>query len=107
MGNNFCIIWEDKERLVFIQFPYTFTADAEKLAAQPSKYRQIDTTLKRSMEPLRCALFEYLFHSSLGVTKPDAKDGVPMPAPSMDIFEDAESKAFTNGVPLSPPRVEQ
>ena len=83
------------ERLVFIQFPYTFTADAEKLATQPNKYRPIDTTLKRQMESYRCALFDYLFHSSLGVTTFDEEEGMPMPAPSMDIFEDAESKAFT------------
>ena len=84
-----------RERLIFIHFPYTFTPNEEKIAAQPKKYRRIDTSLKLQKEAYRCALFKYLFDSSLGVTTFDVEEGTEMPAPSMDIYQDEATKAQT------------
>ena len=84
-----------RERLIFIHFPYTFTPNEEKIAAQPKKYRRIDTSLKLQKEAYRCALFKYLFDSSLGVTTFDVEEGAEMPAPSMEIYQDEATKALT------------
>ena len=78
------------EQIEIIDFPYTFTADREKIAAQPDKYKPKDESLKSKQEYFRCALFKYLYESSEGITM---LDDAAMPDPSLAVYVDAQSKA--------------
>ena len=50
------------ERIVEVNFPYTFTSDAEKLRSNPDKYKKKDTSLKDKafMDEHCCALVRLL-----------------------------------------------
>lgn len=64
-----------RERVVVIDFPFTFTADAELLRNQPEKYRPINPELKdvNFMEKHYCALVQLLLE--------ECPDGKPFIAP--------------------------